>query len=41
VIGFMKLLSGRATVSPALCQARGEETREAAMLQFTPGVPPA
>ncbi len=35
MIGFTKLLCGRATVSHAIRQARGEETREAAMLQFT------
>lgn len=35
MIGFTKLLCGRATVSQALRQTRGEEKREANMLQFT------
>jgi len=35
LIGFTKLLCGRATVSRALRQTRGEEKREASMLQFT------
>jgi radical SAM protein with 4Fe4S-binding SPASM domain len=35
VIGFTKLLCGQATVSHAIRQARGEEKREARMLQFT------
>jgi Fe-coproporphyrin III synthase len=35
VIGFTKLLCGRATISSALRQARGEERRDPALLQFT------
>lgn len=35
LIGFTKLLCGRATVSQALRQSHGEEKREASMLQFT------
>jgi radical SAM protein with 4Fe4S-binding SPASM domain len=35
LIGFTKLLCGRATVSQAVRQARGEEAREPALLQFT------
>jgi len=35
LIGFTKLLCGRATVSRAVRQARGEEAREPGMLQFT------
>ena len=35
MIGFTKLLCGRATVSHAIRQARGEENRQANMLQFT------
>lgn len=35
MIGFTKLLCGRATVSQAMRQAHGEEAREPSMLQFT------
>ena len=35
MIGFTKLLCGRATVSQALRQSQGAEKREASMLQFT------
>jgi radical SAM protein with 4Fe4S-binding SPASM domain len=35
LIGFTKLLCGRATVSRAVRQARGEEAREPGLLQFT------
>lgn len=35
MIGFTKLLCGRATVSQAVRQARGDEARQPGMLQFT------